>query len=205
MKITTPLLFTSLCLLGLSDAHAAASGNATLRISCEDESDSPQVYINNQFKGECSLDVQVRPGNVQIRVVDARKRVFEKTLRVAAGTSKRIDVDLGVEERAAAEQAAQAAYKAAWKKLSARWWQMPADRDYSCSDLKARVTSRIRNVQDFSCNCEISQVQHPAWKRYDQTECKARFQANLVENNTQSFYYDDTQFNKYSFKIESDD
>lgn len=144
----------------------------------------------------------MRPGTVQIRVVDSRKRVFEKTLEVVAGTAKRIDVDLGVQERAAAEQAAKAAHDGAWRKLSAKWWQMPADRSYSCSDLKARVTARIRNVHDFSCDCEISQVQHPAWRRYDQTECKATFQANLIDNNTQSFRYEDAKSNEYAFRIE---
>lgn len=43
MNITPSLLLTSLCLLGVSAAQAAPASTATLRITCEDENNNPQV------------------------------------------------------------------------------------------------------------------------------------------------------------------
>src|SRR3989344_260365 len=202
MKNIVSVLFSWACLFGISDA-LAASDMATLRISCDEEGESAEVFINGKFKGECSLDVQVPSGTIQVKVVDGQKRVFEKTLRMVAGTSKRVDVEFGVAERAAAEEAEQAAYLAAWKKATARWWQMPADSSYSCSDLEERVSAQIRGVREFSCNCEVGPVNHPAWRHYDQTECNATFEANLIENNVTSFYHTDKVSNQYSYETDN--
>lgn len=203
MKNIISVLFGWACLFGVSNA-LAANDMSTLRISCDEEGESAEVFINGKFKGECSLDVQVRPGTVEVRVVDGQKRVFEKTLRMAAGTSKRVDVEFGVAERAEAKEAANAAYLAAWKKTTARWWQMPADPNYSCSDLEERVNAQIRGVKEFSCRCEVGPVNHPAWRHYDQTECNATFKANLIENNVTTFYYTDEVINQYSYKTDND-
>ena len=202
MKNIIGVLFSCTCLLGVSNA-LAANDMSTLRISCDEDAENSEVFINGKFKGECSLDVQVRSGTIQVRVVDGQNRVFEKTLRMVAGTSKRVDVEFDVAEKAAAKEAANAAYLSAWKKATARWWQMPADPDYSCSDLEERVTAQIRGVKEFSCNCEVGPVDHPAWRHYDQTECNATFEANLIENNVTSFYHTDEVTNQYSYKTNS--
>lgn len=95
--ITSLLGFASLSLLLSADLQAA--NTALLRISCDDKGNGAEVYINGQFKGECSLDAEVAAGTVELRVVkvvnSARERVFEKTLRLGAGTAKRIDVEFG--------------------------------------------------------------------------------------------------------------
>ena len=203
MKNIISLLFSCACVFIISNA-LAASDMSTLRISCDEEGEGAEVFINGKFKGECSLDVQVRAGTVNVRVVDGQQRAFEKTLRMVAGTSKRVDVEFGVAERAAAKEAANAAYLAAWKNASAHWWQMPADPNYSCSDLEERVSSQIRGVKEFSCSCEVGPVNHPAWRHYDQTECNATFKANLIENNVTTFYHTKEVTNQYSYKTDND-
>lgn len=94
---TTFICLTSLCLMASADLHA--DNNALLRIICDESDSGAEVYINGQFKGECSLDAEVAAGTVEVRVVlpvnSDRERVFEKTLRVGAGTAKRIDIEFG--------------------------------------------------------------------------------------------------------------
>ncbi len=106
--------FTRLCLIGSLPLVAfgasaqtaprnapalASSNNAMLRIVCDGSSNNAEVTINGVFKGECSVDVPVAEGSIRLRVVkqvDAtRERVFEQEIRMAAGTVKRVEVELG--------------------------------------------------------------------------------------------------------------
>ncbi|MNG74482.1 hypothetical protein D3C79_329630 [compost metagenome] len=199
------IISLSVFLLSIGQAQAAGTGVATLRISCDDESQGAEIFINGQFKGECSLDVDVRPGTVEIRAVNSKKQIFEQSVRLTAGTAKRIDIEFGAQEREEAEQAARVKYDGSWVSAEATWWQMPASESYSCSDLKERVDSRIKKARGFSCDCVNQQVQHPAWQDYDETKCTATFEANLVENRTDSFWYQDGKqdqsTDQYMFRI----
>ena len=62
-RYISKLLLLSL-LLGL-DANAAGS---LLRISCDGNDIGAEVYINDKFKGECPVDIQVPEGIQKLRV-----------------------------------------------------------------------------------------------------------------------------------------
>jgi hypothetical protein len=83
------------CLAGMSLAQAEPS---MLRIACDDDSAGAEITINGAFKGECPLDMQVKPGTVQLRAVKkmgaGRERHFNKEFRIGEGVVKRIDVQL---------------------------------------------------------------------------------------------------------------
>lgn len=93
-------------------AAAPAAEAAMLRIACDGDSLNSEISINGQFKGECPLDVKVAPGNIVITAIkktDAdRERLFERRMRLADGTIKRIDIELGAPQLTAeAQRAAQ--------------------------------------------------------------------------------------------------
>lgn len=84
--------FFVLCVAG---AHAA---HFTLPIKCGGSDIGAEVFINGKFRGECPLDILVKPGSAQVRavkVVDGwRERVFEQTLRMGEDTIKPLEVIL---------------------------------------------------------------------------------------------------------------
>ncbi len=98
--------------LGLFAATSApaqvALPSAVLRIACEGDALNAEVHVNGVFKGQCPVDVPVAEGTVQVRVSQAagtpNERVFSQTLRIAAGTAKRLDVVFGASPREAAQQ-----------------------------------------------------------------------------------------------------
>lgn len=94
------LLLAAFLALPLLPAPAQAA--AALRISCDGSSAAAEVSINGQFKGECPLDVQVEPGEIQLRAVKregkTKQRVFEQTLRLGDNVVKRIEILLGAAE-----------------------------------------------------------------------------------------------------------
>ncbi|MFF7705986.1 hypothetical protein [Pseudomonas sp. NPDC007930] len=184
--ITSPLCAVAL-VLSSPYALAAKEGLATLRLSCDDSNQGAEIYINGAFKGECSLDVDVKPGTVQIKAVNKQSQAFEQSVKVAAGTAKRIDVEFGVEERKQAQAAAKAAYDAAWKPLKARWVQLPADSNYDCQYLRDRVDAKVVGARNWSCDCVVEQSTHPAWRQYQVNICNATFEANKIENKTEWF------------------
>lgn len=77
----------------------AESALSMLRIVCDSAANNAEVTINGVFKGECPVDVPVSEGTLKLRVVkqvDAlRERVFEQDIRMAGGTVKRMDIELG--------------------------------------------------------------------------------------------------------------
>ena len=69
-----------------------------LRIKCDGPDMGAEVSINGKFRGECPLDISVKPGTVQVRAVKAidaaRERVFEQTLRMGEDSAKSLEVVL---------------------------------------------------------------------------------------------------------------
>lgn len=80
-------------------AFAQTSASAALRIACDGTNAGATVSVNDVVKGDCPVDVSVAPGNIRLRVSkkvnETQERVFEQEFRMAAGTGKRIDVELG--------------------------------------------------------------------------------------------------------------
>lgn len=89
-------LSSALILAALGTAHAQT---AALRLACDGDSVRAEVTVNGKFVGECPVDVQVQPGTVKIEAikrVDAqRERFFSDEFRVAGGTAKRVQIELG--------------------------------------------------------------------------------------------------------------
>jgi Protein of unknown function (DUF1566) len=104
-------LIVLLFLLPLGHAQTPAP-SAVLRIACEGDALDADVHINGIFKGQCPVDVAVPEGSLQVRVTKAlgtlQERSFEQTLRMVAGTAKRIDVLMVAKHEAALQAAAQA-------------------------------------------------------------------------------------------------
>lgn len=89
-------IFATLLWLALSSAHAQS---VVLRIACDGDNDGAEVSVNGAFKGSCPIDMQLQPGEVEIRAVKAinasRERVFVRKERLGDGVVKRIEVILG--------------------------------------------------------------------------------------------------------------
>ena len=107
-----------LALLGSISMDVNAAGSV-LKVKCEDKDVGAEISINEVFKGECPLTVQVEAGTVQLKLlkkVDAsHEGVFEQTFRIGDGVIKNVEAVLSVrltaegqrheEERLAAERA----------------------------------------------------------------------------------------------------
>jgi len=125
LNITAILCGLLLSALAAQIQAQTANPSSVLRIACEGDAQDADVHVNGAFKGQCPVDVPVPEGAVQVRVTKAagalNERVFEQTLRMAAGTAKRLDVVLGApqlnarglqlraEQEAAARRQAEAA------------------------------------------------------------------------------------------------
>lgn len=124
MKLLSPtmrLLAASMAGL-LLPLLAHAQSMVALRIRCDGDHVGARVSINEQFRGECPLDVAVAPGPVQLRVSKdvggLKERVFEQSFTMVEGSAKSVEVMLGgpqltAEGRAAEAAAAEAKTKAA--------------------------------------------------------------------------------------------
>ncbi len=84
-----------------------------LRVACDGEAAGAEVFVNDKFRGECPLDVQVPAGTVKLRVVKKAganpERVFEQEIRFGEGTIKKVEAIFassrpGTESRAREEQ-----------------------------------------------------------------------------------------------------
>lgn len=100
-------------------AHAADS---TLRIKCGGSDIGAEVFINGKFRGECPLDILVKPGSAQVRavkVVDGwRERVFEQTLRMGEDTIKPLEVILTERLTATAKKQDDDRQRTFWTKVT---------------------------------------------------------------------------------------
>ncbi|MBC7603053.1 MAG: hypothetical protein H7255_10400 [Ramlibacter sp.] len=90
------MIFAALSVL----AHGSVfAGDSLLRIHCDDaDADAgAEIDINGKFRGECPLDIKVKPGPLKLRVhkpVDrSRERVFELELRMGEDSVKKIDAE----------------------------------------------------------------------------------------------------------------
>lgn len=96
-------------MLAASQAHAQLSA---IRVTCAEADGQVEISINGVFKGECPLDLQVKPGTVVVRAVkpvDAtHERVFEAPLRIGEGVVKRLEVELPPPKLTAAAALAEA-------------------------------------------------------------------------------------------------
>ncbi len=83
----------------LSHCSQVSASTAMLRIACDEVGQDADVLVNGEFKGQCSVDVPVLGGTLQLRVVKAidahTEKVFEQTIRMAPNTVKRVDVVFG--------------------------------------------------------------------------------------------------------------
>jgi TPR repeat protein len=74
----------------------AAVERSVIRVLCEDKTANSEVSVNGVLKGECPLDMEVRPGLIEIRAVKKRDeyydQVFEQSFTLGAGVAKRIDI-----------------------------------------------------------------------------------------------------------------
>jgi hypothetical protein len=80
-------------------ASSTLAQTAMLRVACEEDARDADVFVNGEFKGQCSVDVPVPGSSLQVRVVKAvdelNERIFEQSIRLAPNTVKRVDVVLG--------------------------------------------------------------------------------------------------------------
>lgn len=90
--------------LGLEQAEAKKG--SLLSVTCKIDDMDAEVFVNDQLKGVCPLDVKVPEGTLKLRVqkkIDAfNDRIFEQELRVGDGAIKKIEVQLGVAQLNAA-------------------------------------------------------------------------------------------------------
>lgn len=72
---------------------------AILRISCTGDSVGTKIYINDKIKGECPIDVSLKPGQATVRGIKAvneyTERLFSQELILGEGVVKKMEVSLG--------------------------------------------------------------------------------------------------------------
>ena len=105
-------LFLVVVLLVVPATSRAQGNTGLIRVACDGDNARAEIFVNDKSKGDCPVDIQAQEGVQVLRAVkpvdQKTERVFEETFRLAAGTAKRIEVQLSkpVLTRAAlAEQA----------------------------------------------------------------------------------------------------
>lgn len=92
--------------------------------------------------------------------------------------------------------------KQAWTRVETRWWQMPesggSDSEV-CASLKKRILRQSASARNISCNCEVRQVNHPAWREYREDACLATWEGNKILDRTNSYYADQGETNQYRY------
>lgn len=93
-RLVSPALLAALVFSPL----AARAGDSLLRISCDGADSGAEVTINGKFRGECPLDIKVKPGTLKLRLLKpvskSRERVFELELRMGEDTVKKVEAVL---------------------------------------------------------------------------------------------------------------
>jgi TPR repeat protein len=106
MKPIYLLPIVSIILLASTGVSAAGS---MLRITCEGDDVGAEVLINDKFRGECPIDLQVPEGALKLLVrkkaEGGRERVFEQDIRMGEGAVKKVEARLGAAKLSAAEKA----------------------------------------------------------------------------------------------------
>jgi hypothetical protein len=88
-------IFLVIFMLGLGISTAAAS---TLRVTCEDQAAGAEVTINDKYKGECPIDIQLSEGKHSLKAVkkiNGKNKTFQEQVRMGDGVTKRIEVTFG--------------------------------------------------------------------------------------------------------------
>jgi TPR repeat protein len=77
---------------------AASAGNAMLRITCAEDSENADVYVNGAYKGSCPIDVSVPAGTLKIhaerKVDDRHERVQDQEIKLGEDVVKKVLVQL---------------------------------------------------------------------------------------------------------------
>jgi hypothetical protein len=88
-------IFIAFLMFGLGISTAAAS---TLRVTCEDQAAGAEVTINDKYKGECPIDIQLNEGKHSLKAVkkiNGKNAVFQEQVKIGDGVTKRIEVIFG--------------------------------------------------------------------------------------------------------------
>lgn len=92
------MVVASLLLMFLQQAHAQGRPSA-VRIVCEGQAAGAEITINGKYRGDCPLDVEVQPGNIELSAVKKvdplRERRFTTRFGIGEAAAKRVEVQLG--------------------------------------------------------------------------------------------------------------
>jgi TPR repeat protein len=147
-RIPCTIRFALLCCAATGASPLHAANETFLRIACEGADTGAEIAINGVFKGECPLDLQVKPGAIKINAVkhvDAtHERVFEQEIRMGEGTAKRIEVTLSESRLTAAAKASDSARIAA---AAAAVVRQAEERESAQAALQQRTADELRQLQ----------------------------------------------------------
>lgn len=77
---------------------SSVSADVALRVRCPSPDEGARIFINDEFKAQCSADMLLPPGQIRLRVVqtvdDEFERVYENEFFMADNTARRINVEL---------------------------------------------------------------------------------------------------------------
>lgn len=100
--------FLVMMTIAASAGGPAHAGGSLLRIGCEGDDIGAKVQVNGKFKGECPLDIKVKPGTIKLRLhkplSQGRERVFELGLRIGEDVVKKVDAQLDERYTVAGQQ-----------------------------------------------------------------------------------------------------
>lgn len=93
---SSPFLVLLFSLVTASDI-CSANGIPVVRIICEEEDIGTKIYINEEYTGDCPIDVPVSPGIIKVRahkIVDTEyEQIFETEVPLYRG-GKRVEIML---------------------------------------------------------------------------------------------------------------
>jgi formylglycine-generating enzyme required for sulfatase activity len=77
-----------------------AHADSVLRITCEEQDLGAEITVNGKFKGECPLDLKVKPGELKIGVKkpfnEEWEKRFSKDMRIGDGVVQKIEAKFPV-------------------------------------------------------------------------------------------------------------
>ena len=146
--------------LTLGNTVHAADPPASLRIGCEGAAVGAAVTVNNKFKGDCPIDVDVAPGTIVIRAskkIAGKEEVFKEEVRLGSGARKRIDVRFASQGNAAPVAAAPAIdYKAiAMQKYEAELQEYRRSVE-ACKPRHAEIASQLKEAWTSAAQTRFS-------------------------------------------------
>lgn len=145
-------------------ATASKGPTAMLRVACDGDNTGAEVSLNGQFKGECPFDLPLAEGSWTLRAVKRdgkeRERVYETEFRIASGTVKRLDIELGAAQLTAEGAKVKHAREAQERRIAQereeqerRAAQDKAAREAQLArDKQAAVAARAQELARFAAN-----------------------------------------------------